>query len=319
MKRDARAMEAVMRRRSGFTLTELLVVIFVIAILIALLLPAVQAARQAAWRLAYANNLKQLGLAVHSYASSHREFLPSVVPAAFDWRLRPIRPGTFIGTQAQTFSWRATILPYHEQQAAFDRIDFRQAALSQHNLPVARTRLESHLCPSGPSGPRILEDAHANPEDPGETVWRGVNAALSDYRAVAWVNLKAGCWGDDTITDYYYARPRRLTDVADGLSNTLLLVEQAGFPALYQDGTVELDFWKTLGPWISTDAVPFKGSLRVNASNRLGIFSFHSRGANVSMADGSVRFLSESIEPAVLQALATREEGEVIRDQDWQR
>jgi hypothetical protein len=94
-------------------------------------------------------------------------------------------------------------------------------------------------------------------------------------------------------------------------------VEQGGFPTLYKDGQEEPNHWTTLGPWISTDASALAASRRINESNYVGIFSFHSRGAHVAMADSSVHFLSESVEPAVIEALATREGGEAIRDQDW--
>src|SRR5690349_14344227 len=83
--------------RQGLALVELLVVIFVIAILIALLLPAVQAARESARKVQCANNLKQLGLGVHNYASRHKEHLP-----AFQTN--------------KVVSWAVTLLPYLEQQ-----------------------------------------------------------------------------------------------------------------------------------------------------------------------------------------------------------
>jgi prepilin-type processing-associated H-X9-DG protein len=108
-----------------------------------------------------------------------------------------------------------------------------------------------------------------------------------------------------------------LRHVTDGLSNTLLLVEQGGLPTWY-DGGQEVGRWTTFGPWISTDLAGLD-TRRVNATNYLGIYSFHSGGAYVAMADGSVHFLGEQIDALVIRALATRDEGEVIRDRDWQR
>jgi prepilin-type N-terminal cleavage/methylation domain-containing protein len=112
--------------RRAMTLIELLVVIAIIGVLIALLLPAVQVARESARRLRCSNHLKQVALGIHNYASGHRDFLPALVPFAFTHRLRPISShDDFLGIQS--FSWRTTVLPYHEQQALYDRIDFRQS------------------------------------------------------------------------------------------------------------------------------------------------------------------------------------------------
>lgn len=90
--------------RSGFTLVELLVVIAIIGVMVGLLLPAVQAAREAARRMSCSNNLRQIALATHNYESSHR-----VIPA-------------MMGTS--TYSPQARILPYIEQAAMHDLIDF---------------------------------------------------------------------------------------------------------------------------------------------------------------------------------------------------
>ncbi len=312
--------------RRAFTLVEVLVAIFIIAILIALLLPAVQAAREAARRMQCANNLKQLALAVHAYAAGNRDFLPMLVPASFDWKLRPIRGGAFYrvsGNTPQSFSWKATLLPYHEQQALFDRIDFGQGALTQANLPVARTLMSIHLCPSGPGGSRVVKDVSAiNPNNTAQTtVWSDVNAVLSDYRAVAWVKGHPdylGCWGSSVTEIGTEQNLPALRDVTDGLSSTILLVEQGGFPDRY-DGkeNVEPNYFRWSGGWISWDDAYIGWASGINRSNAGYVFAFHSGGANVAMADGSVHFLQESIDPAVLKALGTREEGEAIRDQDW--
>jgi len=316
-----------MKSRCGFTLVELLVVIFVIAILIALLLPAVQAAREAARRLQCRNNLKQLALAVHSYAAMNKDLLPRLIPSGFDWKLRPYSKGAFryAGSAAQSFSWKPTVLPYHEQQALFDRIDFRQPVLSKANLPVARTRLDIQLCPSGPSGPRIVKDVEDVNDNFQMTRWPGVNVALTDYRGVAWVlgssggvlGVRPGCWGyelsERTIAEQHWPA---LRDATDGLSNSLLLIEQGGWPDRYSGQEVELG-WRKTGGWLSMDAQWLESSKRVNTTNFNGLFSFHPGGAQVAMADGSAHFLSEALDESVLQALATREEGDLIRDQDW--
>src|SRR3954447_4313305 len=95
-------------RRRGFTLIELLVVIAIIAVLIALLLPAVQAAREAARRMQCVNNLKQVGIALHSYHGTHDAF-PT---------------GGFAKTNENLYGWRCLILPQMEQGALYNSINF---------------------------------------------------------------------------------------------------------------------------------------------------------------------------------------------------
>lgn len=133
------------RRRQGFTLVELLVVIAIIGILIALLLPAVQAAREAARRAQCSNNLKQLGLALHNYHDTYKTF--------------PSNPGgNFTSNPARGcqnwYRWSgiASLLPYIEQTALYDQIDFSTDwNTGTNNTVVRRTRLDSALtCPSDP-------------------------------------------------------------------------------------------------------------------------------------------------------------------------
>ena len=108
------------RSRAGFTLIELLVVIAIIAVLIALLLPAIQRVREAANRTTCTNNLKQLGLAMHSFESANRGFPPC--------RVNNPPPESGIGARMQ-HSWAPFIFPYIEQQALHDRYNFNDAIL----------------------------------------------------------------------------------------------------------------------------------------------------------------------------------------------
>ena len=127
------------RRCPGFTLVELLVVIAIIGILIALLLPAIQAAREAARRVQCANNLVQLGIALHNYELAHEVFPPGVVNATGPIRNEP---------QGYHMSWIVQILPYIDEGNAYDMIDFKVGVYDKKQIPVRKHSIVTLHCPS---------------------------------------------------------------------------------------------------------------------------------------------------------------------------
>jgi prepilin-type processing-associated H-X9-DG protein len=294
-----------------------LVVIFVIAILAALLLPAVQAAREAARKVTCANNLKQLGLALHLYAARYKESLPALTAAPFTSAQKPDRSscGQY-SVYWESLSWRTTLLPFHEQAALFDAIDVSRSALASENRAAARTVLPIYQCPSTPGCPRTVGDV-AGP-DFDAPLRENVGAGARDYKAAFWANdgratpWTAARWNDDDGRSCASVGVASLRDVTDGLSNTILVWESSGAPSQYTDGKLNKWLNSVEGFWIGTEW-PAIGSLLVNSQNVGGIFSFHPSGANVVLCDGSTRFLSDTTPTDVIQAMITREGAEAVR------
>jgi len=139
-----------MKRRSGFTLVELLVVIAIIGVLVGLLLPAVQSAREAARRSRCSNNLKQIGLAVHNFHDSNNKFPEGRIRSrraanAAQWPGNPNQPWN-----SQNIGWQARILPYMEETALYDTIDFERQipGWGGQNVTARRSKVAAYRCPS---------------------------------------------------------------------------------------------------------------------------------------------------------------------------
>jgi prepilin-type N-terminal cleavage/methylation domain-containing protein/prepilin-type processing-associated H-X9-DG protein len=297
-------------RRRGFTLVELLVVIAIIAVLIGLLLPAVQKVREAAARTQCANNLKQLGLALHSYHDANGKFPPGQVKGPYP------EAGVYWSVY---HGWAVFILPYIEQQQRFGLYHFNLDASDPGNQPVVARPLKDFWCPSTPEQDRY-DWTH------GLFLSYGGKGACGDYAPTRGVDpaLAAGDTRGVLVPNWV----TKMTDISDGTSNTTLLTEDAGRPRLWQAGRKGPDQAIPGGPWAgfeteitvmgsTQDGTNRPGLCALNCSNDHEGYSFHTGGANAVFADGHVRFLSVGMSVRTLAALVTRAGGEVASADDY--
>ncbi len=277
-----------LKLRFAFTLVELLVVIAIIGVLISLLLPAVQAAREAARRCSCSNNLMQIGLGLH-----HHEFTMERLPSGVTDSTGPIRHepiGRHVG-------WITDLLPYIEQNNLYDHLDLSTSIYSANNNNLRAIRINLLICPSSPD----TEGAVAGSKRVG----------ISNY---------AGCHNDtespiDTDNNGVLYLNSRLpfAKIRDGLSQTIMVGEVSPIPENLGWGS------GTRSTLRNTSSIRTSNQMMLNANANAsiqdarlvgGFGSFHSGGAQFSLADGSVHFLSQTIDPDVLRRLGHRADGE---------
>ncbi|MGL6096059.1 MAG: DUF1559 domain-containing protein [Fimbriiglobus sp.] len=307
------------RTRSGFTLIELLVVIAIIAILIGLLLPAVQKVREAADRATCQNNMKQIGLALHTHHDS-KKLLPPAVPIGFYNTGWP-----YSGEDADRSCWVYPILPYIEQGPTHTLVEtFLRTLPGGHTLdqPFASTVIKTLLCPSDPTGPKTTpQGLHTN-----YAVCHG-NTAITDRGL--------------TLNGMHIAHTKptdglRLSDVKDGTSNTVMLSEILVFPddgghdvrgrvwnsihvstafsTLHQPNTTVGDY-----PHYCRDTPNLGGPCSgghnggtVGTNHYLSARSSHPGGVNAVTGDGAIRFVKNAINPTVWLGMGSRSGREVL-------
>jgi len=306
-------------RRQGFTLIELLVVIAIIAILIGLLLPAVQKVRAAAARMKCSNNLKQMGLALHTYHDANGAF-----PRGYS-------PGGNNGV-----SWQALILAYIEQDALGRTIDVALPSYSvagNVNRNAGANRIATFLCPSYSSerSAAALDDANGalayTTHYVGNAGPKGTNPVTGlPYNVSTATTVDQGGLACDGMLPFHTsvvtANPGltagvKMAGITDGTSNTLMILE-CGWTGMEVNS---LRSWVRGAGWAgdsigsknvtnSPRLVPYNGG---GNQNDISMGSNHTNGYNVCMGDGSVRFLTESLDlNTVLKPMASRNGGETV-------
>lgn len=360
-------------KRGAFTLVELLVVIAIIGVLIALLLPAVQQAREAARRMQCSNNLKQLGLAVHNFASTYQDELP------------------MLGEAQEGGHWTAFILPYIEQANMYEALMFgstnwaagtalnnpsiTSTSNAERQIAACQTKLEALICPSSTvSGPIYDASVYSPPwfvaaRQPANYLGVVTGIQPNDWKpAWGWGRPGIPSWTDangnshDTkghpeLDGVFITRHPdkariaqggmggacRLASITDGTSNTLMIGEAEPDPQLQTLASVSenantgrKDHWAIGGDdfdnWEGSDWSEMGGStgVRINyprpqgspndasdsdpnwAAYEVSFSSRHPGGCNFVSADGSVRFVAETINASIFSALGTRANGEAV-------
>ena len=335
-----------LRLRKGFTLVELLVVIAIIGILVGLLLPAVQAAREAARRMQCSNNVKQLGLATHNYHDTFKSF-----PVSFFAATQAGYPTLGSPRDGRQTSWLTGVLPYIEQSAIFNMLDFSRGVtndprstvnppLSPSNQWAATQRIPGFKCPSDTS-PDVLNarsdtSGIANQIAFALTSYKGVCGAnwqwgVTQSTAAPWTTTRFGVSSNGLdrgngifFRGWDFPYKTNMRDVTDGTSNTLMVGEAIG-------NYSQWNWWWLSNATTATTSIPLNAKAACAAytpatgmtkkagllicrgdwPNNYSFASEHTGGGNFSLADGSIRFLSDSIDRDIYRGMATISGGEI--------
>lgn len=324
--------------RRGFTLVELLVVIAIIGVLVAMLLPAVQQAREMARRVQCGNHLCQLIVAVNHYETAQGVYPPGTVDAK----------GPILNARLGFHhNWIVQSLPYLELQNVWDAVDKKQSIYHAKNGPVEKLAPQLLRCPSSTAGGPVTDYAacHHDVESPIDAGDNGVfflnsrlryrdlkdgsshtifmGEKLTDGWDMAWCSGTRGTlrntgWTINQLTTRNGGIPDNSGTPYDGVSDPQMIRTDAlDVPGLESD-RAPAESSPTIQGVDSSPAVQGSGAGGKSAAPAVGgpafvggFGSHHPQGALFAFGDGSVRFLNQSLSPAVLQQLGHRADGKL--------
>ncbi len=330
------------RSRSAFTLVELLVVIAIIGILVGLLLPAVQAAREAARRMSCGNNIRQLGLALHNYESAHKVIPPS--------RISVSTPVIF---QQSWVSMILPYIEQNNVYSAYQHGQPWYAAANDPLTTVKLPTMTCPSAPSDREYPtqNLYTAITNNTRTSARPIWGYSDyGSINAVRNSAFVAAGLASLGTREVLGAMARGPAgvKLAAITDGLSNTVIVAEGAGRPGIFVSGkkvmnprTGNIAFgtpftadgwgWADINGGFSIDGanalgvqndtasngnttIAPGGTCFMNCTNDSELYAFHTGGAQFLFADGSVQFLSQTINGATFVALLTRDRGDIPGD-----
>ena len=338
-------------RPRGFTLTECLVVLAIIGLLIALLLPAVQSARESARRLQCSNNLKQIGLALQGYHDVNK-CLPMGMTLSLDSAYLTAG-GSPCSSLLYNESFLVASLPYLEQTPLYNSMNHVLYVVGRANTSAATRVVSTFACPDDTDAqaafPLYINTSIsrgydlANPPAFGRTSYAGFQGTLYDVTLPAVPNctLETSPYSNGAFGGPY---PVDFAGFTDGLSNTMAVAERSlafqrlfinfNLPVLFYSSNVWVQsyFDITLISAFTPPSTPF--SLLYSNSTATNASSQHPGGLNVLMADGSVRFVKNTVDswptnlpsdgyklgnpaPGIWQKLATRNGGELVASDSY--